>query len=174
MEVTAEGAPSDDRVHPNQLANDGLAWPERLQHVAPATAAKQRPALSRERISSGWGEWGGIPVLGALTMVLGLFFLTAWCLKRATPAAQRRLPVDVIQVLGHFKLSESQVLRLLRVGNKLLLVSFADNRAETLTEITEPEQVQQLLRQCHGGDTAAVSEWLSNLEQGECEVRSAA
>ena len=99
-----------------------------------------------------------VTVVGSLAAVLGLFLVVAWVIRHATPAGSAALPGEVVEVLGRTVLANRQQLQLLRCGNKLLLVSVTPNGAETLTEITEPEEVDRLAglcRQSHSDSTTA-------------------
>ncbi|MGL4514227.1 MAG: flagellar biosynthetic protein FliO [Lacipirellulaceae bacterium] len=84
----------------------------------------------------------------ALAVVLGLLCVSAWVVKRSLPRSARVLPTDVAEVLGRVPLAGRQVGQLLRVGRKLLLVVVTPTGVETLTEITDEEDVQNLLRIC--------------------------
>jgi flagellar biogenesis protein FliO len=86
----------------------------------------------------------------ALAIVIGAFLLFTWALKRSGRAASRRgaLPADVVSVLGRVPLAARQFAELLRVGNKLVLVSLTPNGAETLTEVTDPAEVDRILGLC--------------------------
>jgi flagellar biogenesis protein FliO len=64
------------------------------------------------------------------------------------PKGSRLLPSDVVEVLGRAPLAGRQQMHLVRCGNKLLLVSVTSGGAETLTEITEPEEVDRLAGLC--------------------------
>lgn len=87
-------------------------------------------------------------VAASLSLVLGLFLTAAWLLKRSLPKAAGLLPADVVQVLGRVQLAGKQFVHLVRCGNKLLLVSVTPGGSETLTEITEPLEVDRLLGIC--------------------------
>jgi flagellar biogenesis protein FliO len=89
-------------------------------------------------------------VLSALAIVIGAFLLFMWALKRGSRRAGRRgaLPADVVSVLGRVPLAARQFAELLRVGNKLVLVSLTPSGAETLTEITDPAEVDRLVGLC--------------------------
>jgi flagellar biogenesis protein FliO len=97
---------------------------------------------------SAGGALSLVSVLGSLAVVLGLFFLLAWALKRATPKTSAALPASVVEPLGRAPLGPRQYVHLLRVGNKLLLVSLSPGGAETLTEITDPGEVDRLAGLC--------------------------
>ena len=86
--------------------------------------------------------------IGSLAVVLGLFLLVVWGIKKATPAAASPLPSDVVEILGRVPLAARHYAHLVRVGNRMLLVSLSPNGAETLTEITEPSEVDRLAGLC--------------------------
>jgi flagellar biogenesis protein FliO len=98
------------------------------------------------------GERGGMPspltVAGSLAFVLGLFMVVAWAMRRAAPGVARLLPKEVVEVLGRAPLAGRQQLHLLRCGHKLLLVSATPAGVETLTEITDPLEVDRLAGLC--------------------------
>jgi flagellar biogenesis protein FliO len=96
--------------------------------------------------------------LVALAVVLGIFLAGAWTLRRAMPSPLNRLPPEVVEVLGRTPLTSRQFAHLIRCGNKLLLVHLAPGSAETLTEITDPAEVDRiagLCRQSHPQSTTA-------------------
>ena len=53
-----------------------------------------------------------------------------------------------IEVLGRAPLSPRQYIHLIRFGHKLLLVSLSPEGADTLTEITDPTEVDRLTGVC--------------------------
>lgn len=92
-----------------------------------------------------------LTVGGSLAMVLGLFLVLAWVARRASPNHMARLPKEVFDVLGRAPLSGRQQVHLLRCGSKLLLVSVTPTGTETLTEITDPQEVDRLAGLCQQG-----------------------
>ncbi len=96
--------------------------------------------------------------LTSLAIVLGLFFVAAWAVRRGLPQGPTALPSDVVEVLGRTPLAARQFAHLVRCGNKLLLVHVSPGCAETLTEITDPAEVDRLAglcRQAHPQSTTA-------------------
>lgn len=95
----------------------------------------------------------GLPTgLASLAVVLGLFLAVAWAVRRGMPAGPAKLPSEAVEVLGRAPLAGRQFAHLIRCGNKLLLVHVAPGCAETLTEITDPVEVDRiagLCRQAH-------------------------
>ncbi len=106
----------------------------------------------------------------SLAVVLGLFLLVAWAVKRATPGRSGLLPMEVVEVLGRASLGARQQVHLVRCGSKLLLVSATPGGMETLTEIVEPDEVQRLAALCRqtqpGSTTAAFRQVFHQLAAG--------
>jgi flagellar biogenesis protein FliO len=94
---------------------------------------------------------------GSLAAVLGLFLIIVWCTRRFAPAAASALPKDAVELLGRAPLAGRQQMQLVRVGNKLLLLAFSPTGVETLTEITEPAEIEHLLALCRRGRPGASS-----------------
>lgn len=88
-------------------------------------------------------------LLGSLGVVLGLFLLLAWVVKLAMPKGSALLPRDAVEMLGRTPLSGRHYVHLIRCGNKILLVSVTQGAAETLTEITDPVEVDRLAGICY-------------------------
>jgi flagellar biogenesis protein FliO len=93
------------------------------------------------------------PMLSAaasLGIVLGLFLLVVMVVRRGMPKTAAQLPREAVQLLGRAPLVGRQYLHLVRCGNKLLLLSVSAGSSTTLTEITDPEEVQRLIELCEG------------------------
>jgi len=88
------------------------------------------------------------PVLGSLALVLGVFFAVVWIVRRGAPSGSQTLPKEVVEVLGRTPLAGRQSVHLLRLGRKLVLVNVSATGAETLTEITDPLEVDRLAGLC--------------------------
>jgi flagellar biogenesis protein FliO len=88
-------------------------------------------------------------VVGGLAICLGVFFLFVWVTKRHGPTGWAPLPKEVVESLGRAPLSGRQQLQLLRVGRKLVLLNVTATTVKTLTEITDPLEVERLVGLCH-------------------------
>jgi flagellar biogenesis protein FliO len=108
---------------------------------------------------------------------MGLFFAIAWLSRKFAPAGTLSLPKEAVELLGHAPFAGRQQLRLLRVGNKLLLVAVSPAGLETLTEITDPTEVEHLLALCRrnrpGSSQAAFQQVLGQLAAEPERSRSA-
>jgi flagellar biogenesis protein FliO len=98
--------------------------------------------------------WDSIhTVVTALAIVVGAFLLFAWLLRRGTRGtAAALLPAEVISVLGRVPLTARHVAQLLRVGNKLVLISVSPSGTQTLTEVTDAAEVDRLAGLCQQAD----------------------
>jgi len=106
-------------------------------------------------------------VIASLAVVLGLFAIVVWLARRVSPKGNAALPGEVVETLGRAHLSGRQEMHLVRVGNKLLLLSVTPTSAETLTEITDPAEIDRLAGIClqnqPGSITASFREVFSQL-----------
>jgi flagellar biogenesis protein FliO len=88
-------------------------------------------------------------LLGSLAVVLGLFLLLAWVVRMSLPKGPASLPREAVEVLGRTLLTGRHYVHLVRFGNKMLLVSVTAGSAETLTEITDPVEIDRLAGLCY-------------------------
>jgi flagellar biogenesis protein FliO len=106
-------------------------------------------AVSRRLADFGLPAESMFKIGTGLAIVIGAFLLFAWAIRRGGRAAGRgSLPTDVVSVLGRVPLAARQFAELLRVGNKLVLVSITPTGAQTLTEVTDPAEVDRLVGLC--------------------------
>lgn len=87
-------------------------------------------------------------VVFSLAAVLGLFLVIAWLMRRGMPAAARSLPSEAVEVLGRTPLAGRQQMHLVRFGNKLLLVCVSPEGANSLSEVTDPAEIEHLTQLC--------------------------
>lgn len=132
---------------------DAGAGPQPALPPAPVVKPPSEPvAITPHRQSDAEGRGSSFKALGtiagSLAIVLTLLFVALWLLRRAGPAAVQPLPVEVVELLGRAPLSGRQQMHLLRCGRKLLLVSVTPECAKTLTEITDPVEVDRLSGLC--------------------------
>jgi flagellar protein FliO/FliZ len=143
------------------------------------SSSSAEPLLLKRRASDGHADSGkradGLQSLmtigGSLAVVLGIFFAVVWMFRRASPKAFGTLPAEVFEVLGRAALANHQQVHLLRLGNKLLLVSVAAvGGASTLAEITDPAEIERLADLCRqarpSSPTAALRQVFKRAEAG--------
>lgn len=124
--------------------------------ASPSTSA---PGSSLTQAPAKPGSASSLVTLGgSLAVVLGLFLIVAWLLKKATPGNSALLPKEVFEVLGRAPLASRQQVHLVRCGRKLLLLSASPAGLETLAEIDDPAEVDRLAGLCaqlHPGSATA-------------------
>lgn len=90
--------------------------------------------------------------LFSLGIVVGLFLTCAAVAQRYMLGKKEPpLPSEVIQVLGSISLptQPKQQAVLLKLGQRVLLLSNQSGQTRTLAEITDPTEVAQLIEQCN-------------------------
>jgi flagellar biogenesis protein FliO len=138
MSVAAEAAADD----PRRLA-------PRHDRRLPFTLRRDRSLSASSSLPSFGVPFESLYSTGAaLAIVVGLFLLCAWVVRRGTRRSTAALPDDVVSVLGRVPLAARRFAELIRVGNKLVLVSITPDGAEPLTEITDPVEIDRLLGLC--------------------------
>jgi flagellar biogenesis protein FliO len=81
---------------------------------------------------------------GSLGIVLGLFLLMALVVRRGMPKNLPVLPREAVEVLGRAPLFGREQVYLIRCANKVVLVAASAGKLETLTEVTDPAEVDRL------------------------------
>ena len=122
---------------------------------------------------------GATPLLGkklppvvtgaaSLGIVLGLFLLVVWSVRRGMPQGAGLLPTEAVEVLGRAPIAGRQNVHLVRCGNKIVLLNVSATSVETLTEISDPDEVQRLYELCRhsAGPASAWQGLLGRLAQG--------
>jgi flagellar biogenesis protein FliO len=98
-----------------------------------------------------------LTVGSSLAVVLGLFFVLAWIMRRGAPGSVALLPREAVEVLGRAPLAGRQQVHLIRLGNKLVLISVTPAGAEALSEVTDADEVQRLVALCRQGQPASAT-----------------
>lgn len=114
-----------------------------------------RPSLAKPLAHSPGAAIG--TVAGSLGIVLGVFFVLAWCTRRLNPGATSLLPNEAVEVLGRAPLAGRQQMQLVRVGHKLLLVAITPSGVVPLTEINDAAEIEHLSGLCRRGQSSSAS-----------------
>jgi flagellar biogenesis protein FliO len=132
------------------------------RHLAPPktpsdTGNPQTPRVSGSalrNVSFGIPTQSIYTIVTALAIVIGAFLVFSWALRRGSKKSGRRiaLPAEVVSVLGRAPLAARQFAELLRVGNKLVLVAQTASGPTTITEVTDPAEVDRLVGLCQQYD----------------------
>jgi flagellar biogenesis protein FliO len=101
------------------------------------------------------------PVLsvgGSLLIVIAAFFLLVILFRKVTPQGNRPLPKEAFECLGKYSLTQKHHLQVLRLGNRIVLVSVMPEGVTTLAEITDPDEAVQFLGLCRRLDGNSATE----------------
>lgn len=141
--------------------------------VQDTNARQLTPISSKAREDTSAKKSGGVigtlvSIISSLAIVVGLFFGLVWVYRKtANQSAGSSLPKDVVRILGRTPIAARQQMVLLHFGSKLVLVSVVQGDARTISEITDPEEVQRLSGMCDGPAQGSSSEsFRSFLAQG--------
>lgn len=131
------------------------------RHLAPrskpaAPLAAEGQSLSdgiKSRLPASFSKLDSLTTAGAgLAIVVGLFFVCMWLLRRSSGAKHGgALPNEAFAVLGRAPLTPQSFAQLLRVGNKLVLVAISADGIQPLTEVVDPLEVDRLTGVCASG-----------------------
>ncbi len=92
-----------------------------------------------------------------LALVVGLFLLCVSLVRKSKPHAMTPLPSDAVAVLGRVPLAGRHFAQLIQVGTKLVLVAVTPDSIQTITEVTEPAEVERLLALCMKSNSRSTS-----------------
>ena len=108
-----------------------------------------------------------ITVASSLAVVLGLFAALVWGSRRFGGGTIQKgsLPKEVMQPLGSTALDARTRLTMLRCGNRVLVLAQSSGTAQTLCEITDPEEVRQVTAACAGTSGKDFSTALRSIER---------
>jgi len=159
--------PAENGLRPAALHTD-LAV-QQAAHVAPAPDSQRDPRRLAPRRRSAIVETKGQASLAAgekatsgvfpqlesfasagagLGIVIGLFLLCMWLLRRSGPKPTSALPQEAVAVLGRVPLAARHFAHLIQVGRKLVLVSVTPDGVSPITEVSDPQEVDRLLGLC--------------------------
>jgi flagellar biogenesis protein FliO len=110
--------------------------------------------------SSSGGLWTTVLSLSAIVGTLGVISYFA----KPYLGSPRGLPVDALELLGRRAIEQKVAIHLIRCGTRVLVVGVSPEGARTLSEITDPTEVQQLVEACHAPpETRSLSSFIPPL-----------
>ena len=99
---------------------------------------------------------------GSLLIVIAAFFLLAILLRKVSPKGNRPLPREAFECLGRYFLTQKHQLQVLRLGNRIVLVSVMPDGVSTLAEITDPDEAVTFLGLVRRLDSNSATEMFRN------------
>ncbi len=113
------------------------------QRAAKSAASDSNPDSSRRTVTL--PLWMTVITLG---LVLVLFTFGLKWLQRYGPASFRGLPTAAVEVLGRRPLEPKVSLHIVRCGSRVLVLGVGPDGVRTLSEITDPVEVDLLVGAC--------------------------
>lgn len=113
------------------------------------TAAAESTPRTLPASTSVWGSLVGLAV-----MVGGMLVASRW-LRTHGPASLRGLPNEAVEPLGQRVLSRGVAVHLVRCGSRMLVLGVGPDGIRTLSEITDPVEVDLLAGACRRRDETA-------------------
>jgi flagellar biogenesis protein FliO len=125
----------------------------RFSDARPITPSGQHPAANnggKRKTSSGVpSAW---KTLGTLAAIIGLIVVGGRLWKKHGPKLAGGLPNEAIEVLGKRNVDTRQAIVLVRIGSRILVLGSTANGLRTLSEVTDPVEVDYLAGLCHHRD----------------------
>lgn len=136
----APAKPASNPQHPVIFPNDNLPL------GAPSVTSPLPGGANGKPVdTSGGGSWL-MTTFSALAVVIGLIYGMRFLLVKATGTKTATASSPVVEVLSRISVAPRQHVLLLRLGGRVLLVSDSGNNMRTLTELTDPDEVAQILQ----------------------------
>jgi flagellar biogenesis protein FliO len=132
--------PQADAQHPAVFENDSLPL-----GVPSTSSPLPGNAGSKTDNVGDSGSWM-LTTFSALAVVIGLIYGMRAVFVKMTGTKTATASSPIIEVLSRVSVAPRQHVLLLRLGDRVLLVSDSGNSMRTLTEITDPDEVAQLLQ----------------------------
>ena len=164
----------DQTASPNQAetqsqagASDGPNTPLGTSPPAgasnkPLGATNQNNSASTQPMGSLTDTGGGwfIETLTALGLVIGLILLARWAWVRLSGQVTSKAPAGskAVEVLSRTAVAPRNHVLLLRVGQRILVVSDSSSGMQTLAQVDQPEEVAELLANVTSQRSGSISQ----------------
>jgi flagellar biogenesis protein FliO len=156
--------PTDGYETPSHAEATGTPLPRSNR-----TAARSSTGIDRKS-KSGAPLWS---TLGALSFIIALIVVAARLLKKHGPAAVAGLPPEALEPLGKHYVDPRNSIHFIRCGSRILVLGLSPHGFQTLTEVTDPVEVNQLAGACRRQkhDSAIAQSFRSLFQQREADDR---
>ena len=138
-------------------------------------AASGFPSLARGRGESGGSLAGDgasaasplVTVTSSLVVVLGLFAGLVWLTRKFNKQAADggQVSKDAVDFLGSYPIDPRNRVCLLRVGVRVIVAAQSSSGMQPLSEITDPEEVQNLIALCKGSSSEDFAKTLAAMQK---------
>mgnify|MGYP001156748189 CR=1 FL=1 len=107
-------------------------------------STQSRQTASQNNYIPGFNE-SMVRMFGSLAVVLSLFLGFVWVVKKKQGRSRQPLNQNMLTVIGQTHLTKDHTLHVVKLGERLLLVSAGESKVTCLTELTDPVEIEQLL-----------------------------
>lgn len=133
-------------VYADENTPGKLSQPASAIKLPPRSSSHESaPTPQRTNTSPSGGLW---TTAISLTVIIGTLGTVAYWLKPYL-GTSRGLPIEAFELLGRRSLEQKVAIHLVRCGSRVLVLSVSSEGARTLSEITDPAEVRQLVDACH-------------------------
>ncbi|NIA20603.1 MAG: hypothetical protein GWP05_01245, partial [Anaerolineaceae bacterium] len=101
--------------------------------------------------------FGWLSLVAPLVVVLLVIVLVFWAVRKYVPGMRRLTGSSVVRVLARTYLSPRQSVTLIKVGRRILVVGQTADRLSRLGEISDGEEVSELLGLCRSEGDQSIS-----------------
>ncbi len=144
-------------AEPRRLSEAAETRPHLLPVRNAPSSAKEPTSRAMPASTSVWGSLAGLAVV-----VVGMLVASRW-LRVHGPSSLRGLPNEALEPLGQRVLSRGVAVHLVRCGTRMLVLGVGPDGIRTLSEITDPVEVDLLAGACRRRDETAGGNSFSQL-----------
>ncbi|MEE2681381.1 MAG: flagellar biosynthetic protein FliO [Planctomycetota bacterium] len=166
MTVSTTGSESMELVGPPYLLLDPQPATQPVSEPVSRWAARPLPGSARAQTGdnelpiSGDGIKDALQVGGGLAVVLAILWVLRALVRRsggksgALAVSGGRSPAGIASILARYPVARGQEVLLLGIGQRIIVVNQSAGSMQTLSEITDPDEVLALRAQINGTDRA--------------------
>ncbi len=135
----------------------------------PAHNTAEKPLPLRTRATDGASKAGGSTrrntnrteaspfwtTIGSLALVVALIVILARLWKKHGRMVGTGIPAEAVELLGKRHIDQQQAICLVRLGSRILVLGSSPNGLQTLSEISDPVEVDYLAGLCRQPNTDA-------------------
>ena len=131
---------------------------------AASRSNKATPSVKTKRQEKKGGGLILQTVLGLAFVLCLIWVIAAWA-KKNLPNVGRTPPSEAVQLLGQRSLAQRQTIQLIRCGSRILILGSTAQGLTTLSEITDPVEVDYLAGLCRQEQSNSMTSAFSQLFQ---------
>ncbi len=162
--ITSSGFP-DEPIVPFREQRDRL--PDPIEHT-PLGGMENKDIAALASQADHWRDSGmnvGLSTLSALGVVIVLILLVRWVWMKLSGRGLTGRS-SVVEVLVRTSIAPRNHILLLRIGSRIIVASDSAQGMRTLAQITEPEEVAQVMATVSAGSPGSMSRNFSQLISG--------